>query len=150
MFFEEIGLDKYPPLCYDEENTAKRGKTNVKYLKFRRSGALRATAMLLLLSVLMVYAVSCAPTGAPQDTTDAQSTVQDETTVTDETTAAEETTAMDGTTAAEETTEALPPEKQDYVVSPAWHLGYVGSASNASFKEKLNTNGTMYFRWRSV
>ena len=117
---------------------------DVKYLKLRRNRAFRALAVVLLLSLLSVHMIACAPQDDAADTTDALTTVMDETTAMDETTGMDETTAIDETTAAEETTEALPPEKQDYVVSPAWHLGYVGSASNSSFKEKLNVGGSMY------
>lgn len=93
---------------------------------------------------------ACSPTGTNAETTvgeEAPSTegiVATDAATDAETTAPVETTASEATTEAEVTTAPVAAEKKDYVVTLEWHLGYVGSDTNSSWKEKLNKTGGMY------
>lgn len=93
----------------------------------------------------LTMVVACTPQEGSTDKTDPSEKTTDspETTVGDETTSGDKTTAGDETTKKQEET-TVPAEKKDYIVDPGWYLGYVGSASNTNFSEKLNKNGGYY------
>ena len=107
---------------------------------------IRLIASALLLAMLSASFVACTPAGGGEETTaDApiDTTAPEATTSAEETTEAEVTTEAEATTEAEVTTEA-PAVMQDHVVKLEWHLGYVGSDTNSSWKEKLNKTGGQY------
>ena len=116
---------------------------------------LRLVASVLLLATLTSVFVACSGGNTSADTTVVDTTVAD-TTVADTTTAApvetttaadttaEATTVADTTTAAPAQTTTAPSESKDYTVAANWYLGYVGSSSNSSYKNKLNKSGGMY------
>ena len=112
----------------------------------KRNNLTRLIAMALLLAMMAASVVACttpgngAGTTAPSDPTNAP----ESTAAPDVTTGAEETTADAATTEPEATTEAPSSEPKDYVVDVEWNLGYVGSSSNSSWKEKINPTGGYY------
>ncbi len=114
----------------------------------KKTAIIRLIASALLFAMLSASIVACTPAEGGAETTVENLTSPTETTApevteADETTAAEVTTAPEATTEAEVTTSA-PAEMKDYVVNPEWNLGYVGSDTNSSWKEKLNKTGGMY------
>ena len=114
----------------------------------------RFIASILLLSMLAASVVACTP--AEGDVTDVrteaspsvESSASPDTTEAEATTEAatepEATTEAVATTAPEVTTAAPSGELTAYVANVSWHLGYVGSDTNSSWKEKINNNGTYY------
>ncbi len=114
---------------------------------------LMAAALLLVMSVSAFAACTDGntpddtpdgtTTAAPDDTTPAPSETTPAETTPAETTPAETTPAETTTPTPVETTPA-PTETKAYAVDAGWYLGYVGSASNSSYKEKLNKTGSSY------
>ena len=109
----------------------------------------RLIASALLLVMLATVLVACTGENTPADTTVADTTIADTTTEApvDTTTAPEVTTVADTTvadTTAADTTTPAPVESREHVVDALWHFGYVGSSTNASYKEKVNKTGGMY------
>ena len=106
---------------------------------------IRITAMALLLVMMASSVIACQPAADGNGTTEAVAdpTTAPESTGAPDATEPEATTEAEATTEGEITTEA-PGVMQDYVVTPGWFLGYVGSDSNSSWKEKLNKTGGMY------
>lgn len=112
----------------------------------KRYNLIRLTAIALLLAMMASAFIACEPLDSDNETTiaDEPSKAPESTAEPDATTGAEETTEAEQTTEAPEETTAAPSEAKDYVVTPEWKLGYVGSATNSSWKEKLNPTGGMY------
>ena len=116
----------------------------------KRNIFVRLTAMALLIVMIVPALIACEPLDSDNETTAPVADPTEAPDITgepDATTEAEETTEAatepEATTAPEVTTEA-PAVLQDYVVDVKWSLGYVGSSSNSSWKEKLNPSGTYY------
>ncbi len=107
----------------------------------KNRSTIRIFALILLLSMTLSMFVACTPSGGDEVTTEG-APAPEITTSADEPTSEAETTAEE-TTEAEQTTEA-PAEPKDYVVTPGWYLGYVGSDTNSNYTEKLNKSGGMY------
>ena len=120
----------------------------------KKNAIIRLTAIALLLAMLTTSIVACTPiegdvtdvrteaspsveSSASPDTTEAEAT-------TEAATEPEATTEAVATTAPEVTTAAPSGELTAYVANVSWHLGYVGSDTNSSWKEKINNNGTYY------
>ncbi len=114
---------------------------NSKEITMKRNSYARVLAMLLLLAMTLTLIVACAPVGESSDTTNAEPAPSPEAT-TDADTDAEATTEAEVTTEGQ-ITEA-PAVAKDYVVTPEWFLGYVGSDTNSNYNEKLNKTGSMY------
>lgn len=112
----------------------------------KRHNLIRFTAIALLLAMMASAFIACEPLDSDNETTiaDEPSKAPESTAEPDATTGAEETTEAEQTTKAPEETTSAPSEVKDYVVTPEWFLGYVGSDSNSSWKEKLNKTGGMY------
>lgn len=112
----------------------------------KNRSSIRVFALILLLSMTLGMFASCAPTGGDEITTEGAPTPEI-TTSADEPTSEVDTTAEETTNAPETTTEQTteaPAVAKDYVVTPQWKLGYVGSSSNSSWSDKLNPTGTLY------
>ena len=119
----------------------------------KKNAIIRLIASVLLLAMLVPAVIACTPnadeaedsetkapmdeTAAAPDTTEAEATTEAET-------EPEATTEAVATTAPEVTTEAPSTEPKDYVVAVEWNLGYVGSDTNSSWKEKINPTGGQY------
>ena len=118
----------------------------------KRNIFVRLTAMALLIVMIVPALIACEPldsdneTTAPvADPTEAPDITGEPDVTTDAATEPEATTEAEATTKApEETTAAPTNEMKDYVVTPEWKLGYVGSSSNSSWSDKLNPTGSMY------
>ena len=112
----------------------------------KRNLFIRLSAVALLLAMIASAFIACEPLDAEEGTTEG-APAPEITTSADEPTSEAETTAEEATTApevtAEQTTEA-PAVAKDYVVTPGWFLGYVGSDTNSSYPEKLNKTGGYY------
>lgn len=111
----------------------------------KKRSSIRIFALILMLSMTLGMFAACTPSGGDEITTEG-APAPEITTSADETTSEAETTA-EGTkapeTTEEQTTEA-PAVAKDYVVTPEWFLGYVGSDTNSSYPEKLNKTGGYY------
>ena len=110
----------------------------------KRNIFVRLTAMALLIVMIVPALIACEPLDSDNETTAPvadPTTAPESTAAPDVTTGAEETTADATTTEPEATTEAPSTEPKDYVVDVEWTLGYVGSSSNSSWKEKINPTG---------
>ena len=113
----------------------------------KRNIFVRLTAMALLIVMIVPALIACEPLDSDNETTAPvadPTTAPESTAAPDVTTGAEETTADATTTEPEATTEAPSTEPKDYVVDVEWNLGYVGSSSNSSWKEKINPTGGYY------
>ena len=117
----------------------------------KRNIFVRLTAMALLIVMIVPAFIACEPLDADTgttvavDPTEAPEITGEPDVTTDAATEPEATTEAEATTKApEETTAAPTNEMKDYVVTPEWKLGYVGSSSNSSWSEKLNPTGGLY------
>ena len=116
----------------------------------KKHSSIRILSWILLLTMLTSIICACSPSGTTEETTAGETApstdeiVETEAVTDAETTASAETTAPEATTEAEVTTAPAVAEKKDYVVTLEWYLGYVGSDTNSSWKEKLNKTGGMY------
>lgn len=115
----------------------------------KKNAIIRLTAIALLLAMLTASIVACTPiegdvTDSGTEAPSVESSASPDTTEVEATTEAEATTAPEATTKEEVTTAAPSTEPKDYVVAVEWNLGYVGSDTNSSWKEKINPSGGYY------